>query len=137
MAEKYNPKKIKTFYGLLAGLIAYIVTGLMALYLLRIAWSGYAAASKNKSYTFEMKLSRLFIGILAALAAGIISTTLANDRGKTAWLTGVIICCFAAYIHFFRVWADYPVWYHFSYLLTIIPITGLSYYLMRKGSDLR
>ena len=130
--DKKSQKRTKTFYALLAGLTSYILVGLSGLYLLSTVWTDYALASKNKSYTFEMKLSRLFIGVLAAVFAGIVPTLIANDRGKTAWFVGVIIFCFAACNHFFLVWTDYPAWYHFSYLLPIIPITGLSHYLVSR-----
>jgi len=122
----------KRNYGILSGLTVYIIVGATGLYLLRTCWSDYAIASKDKSYTFEMLLSRLLIGILASAFAGIIATKIANDEGKSAWLVGTIVFCIAAYIHFFRVWTDYPAWYHFAYLLPIIPITGLSHYLFAK-----
>ena len=63
--------------------------------------------------------------------AGVLATKVANDEGKTAWFVGAMVFCGAAYVHFFRVWADYPVWYHFAYLLPIIPVTGLSHYFTR------
>ena len=80
-----------------------------------------------------MLLSRLLIGILASVFAGIIATKTANDEGKSAWTVGVIILCIASYIHFFKVWKDYPAWYHLAYLLPIIPITGLSRILFPKN----
>ena len=97
-----------------------MIVGSFGLYLLLKCWPAYAIASKDKSYTFEMLLSRLSVGILASVLAGIIATKVANDEGKTAWFVGVIVFCVAAYIHFFRVWTDYPVWYHFAYLIPIL-----------------
>ena len=121
-----------TFYGILSGLTVYAMIGTIGLYMLRICWHEYSIASMDKSYTFEMLLSRLSVGIIASVFAGIFATKIANEKGKTAWLVGVIVFCVAAYIHFFRVWADYPAWYHFTYLAPIIPITGLSHYLAAK-----
>lgn len=127
-----NRTSNKIFYGILAGLIAYIITGSIGLYLLRNCWTDYAIASKDKSYTFEMLLFRLFVGISASIIAGVIATKITNDKGKSAWFVGTIVFFFAAYIHFFRVWSEYPGWYHVAYLLPIIPITGLSHYLISK-----
>jgi chromate transport protein ChrA len=131
MDKKVGQAKI-IFYGILSGLIAYMIIGSLCLYLLLISWADYAVHSKDKSYTFEMLLSRLFIGIIASIIAGIIATKMTNDKEKSAWFVGTIIFFIAAYNHFFMVWTDYPVWYHFAYLLPIIPITGLSHYFFCK-----
>ena len=122
----------KKKYGILSGLTVYIISGSIGLYLLRTWWPDYAIASKDKSYTVDMLWSRLVIGILASVCAGIVTTKMASDKGKSAWSVGTILFCIAAYIHFFRVWTDYPAWYHFVYLLSILPITGLSHHLFAK-----
>ncbi|MCW3119269.1 MAG: hypothetical protein JWM28_3351 [Chitinophagaceae bacterium] len=128
----------KTLYGILSGLIVYAIIGSFCLYLLLKCWPAYAIAARDKSYSFEMLLSRLSIGIFASILAGIFATKISEDGGKSACVLGVIVFCFAAYTHFFRVWADYPIWYHFAYLLPIIPVTGLSHHFNRSaGKKLR
>ena len=122
----------KTLYGILSGIIVYAVVGLSGLYLLRICWTDYAIAARDKSYTVGMLLSRLLVGLLASVLAGIVATKVADEKADTAWRVGAIVFCVAAYIHFLRVWADYPEWYHFAYLLPIIPVTGISHYLFSK-----
>jgi hypothetical protein len=131
MAGNLNESK-KTLYGALAGLAAYAIVGSLGLFLLLKCWPGYAIASKDKSYTFKMLLLRLLVGTLAIIFASVVATKIPNGKKKSAWLVGTIVCCVAAYIHFFRVWADYPVWYHVAYLFPILPITGLSLYVIAK-----
>ena len=120
--------------GILAGLASYAIIGSLGLYLLKIGWADYAIASKDKSYTLAMLLSRLLVGILASIAAGISAAKISNDNVKSAWFVGAIVFCWAAYIHIFEVWTDYPIWYHLAYLLPIIPIIGLSHYLIANGN---
>lgn len=128
-----NQKTLLLFLGILAGLIAYTIIGSLGLYLLRISWADYAIHSRDKSYTLEMLLSRLSIGILAAVASGISAAKIANDNGRSAWFVGAILFCVGSYFHFnTAVWTEYPVWYHFAYVLPIIPITGLSNYYFCK-----
>jgi hypothetical protein len=129
-----NPKTKHLFFGILAGLIAYAMIGSFGLFILRISWADYAIASKDKSYTSTMMIFRLSVGILAATFAGISATKIANDEGKSAWFVGIIIFCVSSYNHFLTsVWTDYPIWYHFAFVLPIIPVTGLSrYVLVRK-----
>jgi len=123
----------KSGLSVLAGLIGYATSGSLGLYLLKTFWVEYAKSSVDKSYTFEMLLSRLFVGFVAAVTASILTTKTSKQPWKTSWIVGIIVFSVAAYIHFIRVWTDYPIWYHFSYLLLIIPIIKLtSYYLTKK-----
>jgi hypothetical protein len=131
-----NKRIIDLIFGILTGLIAYSIIGKLGLYLLQISWADYAIHSKDKLYTLEMLLSRLFIGILAAIIASISATKVANDRGKSAWVVGAIVFCVGSYIHLITlVWTEYPLWYHFAFLLPIIPVIGLShYFFLRNGN---
>ena len=132
---KNRTGKQHIFYGIVAGLIVYVIIGSIGLYLLRICWADYAIANKDKSYTFEMLLFRLLVGIFSSVIAGAITTKITSDRGKTAWFVGAIVFCVGLYIHFLTtVWGDYPIWYHFAYVLPILPITGLSHYLLVKAT---
>ena len=130
MKTKYTKDLI---FGVVFGLIAYCFVGKLGLYLLQIIWYEYAIHDKDKLYTFKMFLSRLFMGVLAAISASIIATKVADDRGKSAWFVGAIVFFVASYIHLLTVvWTEYPVWYHFAYLLPIIPIIGLGHRIFKK-----
>jgi hypothetical protein len=128
---------MKFYLGIITGLIIYAIIGLLGLYLLKICWVGYNIASLDKSYTIQMLLSRLLVATLASVTAGISGSKIANDKGKSSWFVAVIVFCIAGYTHFVLVWTDYPVWYHFAYLLPIIPTIGLCHYFIdsRKRSS--
>lgn len=80
-----------------------------------------------------MLFARLLVGLLAATTASISATKLANDSGKSAWVVGTLVLIVASYIHLLTaVWREYPVWYHWAYLLPILPVTGLIHSLLRK-----
>lgn len=122
----------KAIYGIIGGIVMYAIIGLLGLFLLKFFWTDYAIATKDKSYTFSMKLLRLTVGTFASIFAGITAQIIAKDKGKTAWFVGIIIFCIVGYNHFFLIWADYPAWYHLAYLIPIIPVVGLSHYLLNK-----
>ncbi len=125
-------KSIKVGFSILSGLIGYAVIGKLGLYLLQLGWADYALKSIDKSYTLEMLLSRQFVGILASLTAGIITTKIENDKSKTAWFVGIIIFCGGSYIHFItKTWFEYPIWYHFTYVLLIIPAILFGRFLVK------
>ncbi|WP_374948141.1 hypothetical protein [Mucilaginibacter sp.] len=128
-----NNKQLRnTIAGVISGLVAYSAIGKLGLYLLQLSWAEYAVHNTDKKYTVTMLLARLVMGMLAAIAAGIICAILAKDKGKSAWLVSVIVFLVAAYIHLLTaVWMEYPVWYHFTYLLPIIPTIMLSHHLAK------
>ncbi len=129
-------KRTTLVLGILAGLIAYAVIGKLGMFLLQVSWTDYAIHSIDKSFTLEMLLSRQLVGILASIFAGIASTKMANHNEKAAWFVGIIIFCGGSYIHFLtKTWTEYPVWYHFTYVLLIIPVIVLSRFLLHtEGS---
>jgi hypothetical protein len=131
--KQLNPLKArKVFFGILAGPILYVFIGTISLYLLKISWTDYAIASIDKSYTIEMLLCRLAAGIIAAIVTGVVTTKIANDNGRSAWLVGIFVFCVAAFIHFVQIWNDYPAWYHFAYVVPIVPVVGLSGFFIRS-----
>ncbi|MFN8283452.1 MAG: hypothetical protein U0U67_09580 [Chitinophagales bacterium] len=128
-----SKETLKLGLSILAGLVGYATIGSLGLYLLKACWTEYAKSSIDKSYTLEMLLSRLFVATIAAITAGILTTKTSKRQGKSIWFVAITIFSIAAYIHFFRVWTDYPIWYHLTYLLSIIPIIKLiNYYLTEK-----
>ncbi|MBV9987058.1 MAG: hypothetical protein JO301_05230 [Chitinophagaceae bacterium] len=115
----------KTGISELAGLVVFAIIGASGLYLLRRCWPAYAVAAADKSYTIGMLWARLGAGILASILSTMTATFIAKDRGNSAVLTGLLLFAISAYIHFCRVWNDYPVWYHLTYLSSLILIPML------------
>jgi uncharacterized membrane protein YgdD (TMEM256/DUF423 family) len=125
-------KAIKLIFGIITGLITYLIIGKFGLYMLQFCWDDYATHSIDKLYSLEMFLSRQLVGLLASITASICTRKIANDI-KSVWIVGIIIFCGGSYIHFMTItWVEYPIWYHFVYVLPIIPTIGLSHYLFFK-----
>lgn len=128
-----SKETIKFILSIFAGLVGYATVGSLGLYLLKMCWTDYAMSSIDKSYTLEMLLSRLFVALIAAISASILTTKTSKQQGNSIGYIAIIIFSIATYIHLFRVWTDYPIWYHLTYLLPIIPIILLTnYYLTKK-----
>lgn len=110
--------------AVLGGLVSWLLLGATGLALLRF-WPDYAAAEPTKAYTFAMMIARLTVAVIASVIAGAMAAKMSRTGAAAAWWVGVILLGGSAPIHLVRVWADYPAWYHFAYLL-LIPVTGLS-----------
>jgi len=100
---------------------------------LRAAWPDYAAAEPEKTYTLAMLFARLGIAAILTAAAGGVATLVAGDRGLAAWCVGGLFLLVSLPVHLDTVWDDYPAWYHFVYLLSLVPIAGFSGRLLRRA----
>lgn len=101
--------------------------------LLRAVWPDYALADPEKAYTLTMLFVRLLIFSSMIAAAAGVATVVAGDK-RVAWIAGGLILAVSIPPHLYpgTVWDDYPVWYHFVYLLSILPIAVLAGGLARR-----
>jgi hypothetical protein len=110
--------------GVLPGLLAFPVAGLIGLAALSALWPAYASAVPTKAYSTAMLLSRLGVSVAASIVAGLVAGALGGPRASRTM--GYVLTAVSAVIHVGIVWPDYPVWYHMVYLLSLVPITALA-----------
>ena len=68
-----------------------------------------------------MKVARLSIGALATLAAGWVAALVA--RSTTAALVAGALLLVAFIPQHILLWDQFPVWYHMTFLLSLVPLT--------------
>ena len=109
--------------SLVAGAFVWQVALASTMGLLRLAWPDYDAAYPDRAYTLSMLLTRLvvFSGVIAATSAT--AAVVARDR-RLAWVAGLVILGFSIPPHLYpgHIWAEYPAWYHYAYLVLIVPV---------------
>ena len=110
--------------GLGAGVVCALGIARLALWTLQAAWPEYAAALPQKEFTLPMLLSRLSIAVLLTVAAASAATLVAGDR-RASWMLGCLIVVVSLPSHLHYSWADYPLWYHAVYLVSIVPLAVL------------
>ena len=110
--------------GVLPGLLAWLVAGLIGLAGLSALWPAYASAVPTKAFSTVMLLARLGVSVAASIVAGLVASGLGGARAARA--VGYVLTALSAVVHVGVVWADYPVWYHAVYLLSLVPITALA-----------
>jgi hypothetical protein len=118
--------------GILVGFAAWVTVAGFGFLLLRTTWSSYAAAEPTKSYTLSMLISRLMVGVVCTLAAGAVAALVAKGSRTTSLFLGIVLLLISAPVHLpiefglhVSIWADYPAWYHFTFLLPLAPLTVL------------
>lgn len=123
---------IRSIGAFLAGLAAWVVIVSLLDRVLRIGIPGYALAEPSMHFTLVMELARLSIAAVTSVLAGAIMGAIAQPRpGRlVTLLLGVLLL--AGFIpEHVRLWTLFPVWYHLSFLVPLLPLLFLGHGLMR------
>jgi hypothetical protein len=112
----------KTIVGVIAGLAAWVAIIVVAGMIMRLSWPAYASVADAKTFTLPMLVARLSIGALATVSSGCIATLVAPESMVARLLPGLILL--VAFIpQHIALWETFPVWYHLTFLLTLVPPT--------------
>ena len=118
--------------AIVAGLVAWAVVVTILNFGLRAAIPGYHEAEATLQSTTAMKIGRLTEAALASLAAGAVVALIAPAKKWAPWLVGLIVLAMFLPVHV-KLWHAFPVWYHLSFLVPLVPLVALGAALA-KGS---
>jgi hypothetical protein len=120
----------KKILGVVAGLAAWIVIVVVSGTLMRRLWPAYALVADAMTFSLPMLVARLSISAIATLAAGLVTAMIAPRAALARVMPGVALL--VAFIpQHVMLWDKFPVWYHLTFLLSLVPLTYLG------GSHLR
>ncbi len=114
----------KAALGVVAGLGAWVAIAAVAALIMRSSWPAYARVADAMTFTLPMMLARLSIGALATLAAGWVTAAIAPRPMLVRLMPGLILLVAFVPQHI-ALWNSFPVWYHFTFLLSLVPLTYL------------
>jgi hypothetical protein len=116
---------IRGALAVIVGLVTWtiIATGLDML--LRFALTGYAAAEPQLHFTLGMMIARLTLpGAIPSVGAGFASAWISGGNHRV--ITVLIIILLAAFIPaHYHLWTTFPLWYHLTFLASLILLTLL------------
>ena len=115
---------LKGILGVLAGLVAFVVVATIGGVILRLSWPAYAHVAASMAFTLPMLITRLSIGAVATVAAGLVAAIVARRLPRVAPATGAALLLLFIPQHIL-IWARFPVWYHLTFLLSLLPLTYL------------
>jgi O-antigen ligase len=118
------PSIFRTIGAVVSALAAWIFVATALNLPLRIAWPHYHEAEAVFNFTLAMKLARLALGALSSLAAGFVAAWIGKGRTRAAMLTGVILLGLFIPDHYL-LWSKFPIWYHLTFLVSLVPLTLL------------
>ena len=123
---------LRAVAAIVAGLVAWAIVVTILNFGLRAAIPGYHEAEATLQFTMAMKIGRLTEAALASLAAGAVVALIAPAKKWAPWLVGLIVLAMFLPVHV-KLWHAFPVWYHLSFLVPLVPLVALGAALA-KGS---
>ncbi len=116
--------------GIVAGVVAWVLAASLLNRGVSTALPGYAGAELNMTFTLSMMTVRLILGALASLIAGAATGWIDRPGGPAAWIVGAMLLAAFIPMHV-AVWDLFPVWYHLTFLVTLVPLMLLGSLLAR------
>jgi hypothetical protein len=110
--------------AVIAGLVVWVIVITVVGSIMRNAWPAYASVAEAMTFTLPMMFARLSIGAVATVLAGWVAALIARRSTVAILVTGAILL--AAFIpQHISLWEKFPVWYHLTFLLSLVPLTVL------------
>jgi hypothetical protein len=107
--------------GVVAGLAAWMMIVTVVGAIMRLSWPAYAKVADAMTFTLPMLVARLSIGALATLATGVVTARIAPSR-LVRLIPGVLLLIAFIPVHM-MLWEKFPVWYHLTFLLSLVPLS--------------
>jgi len=115
---------LRTVGAVIAGLFTWFFVATVVNLALRAWWPHYHEAEIAFDFTLAMKFARLVLGAISTLGAGFVAAWIDKGRMRAATLTGIVLLGLFIPGHY-RIWDKFPVWYHLTFLLSLLPLTLL------------
>ena len=120
--------------GVLIGAVAvWLVVATIGHRLMCAVWPDYAAATPLLVFTLPMKLARLALSTVSTLIAAAAASRLSAARWLPVALGCALILLFLP--EHYMIWHRLPVWYHLTFLCSLIPLTILGARIGRRKAD--
>jgi hypothetical protein len=114
----------RTVVSIVAGLLAWIVVATLLNFGFRLWLPGYALAEPRMAFTLGMLIARLVLSAIAGFAAGAVVRQIAPTNPIAPWFAGLLLVVLFLPVHV-ELWHKFPVWYHLTFLLSIVPLVVL------------
>jgi hypothetical protein len=122
----------RTVGSIVAGLIVWAIVVTLLNFGLRAAIPNYHAAEATLQFSMAMKIGRLTEATLASIAAGAVVGWIEPTKRWASAIVGLIILGMFVPVHV-GLWSKFPLWYHLTFLVPIIPLVVLGGMLVRSS----
>jgi predicted benzoate:H+ symporter BenE len=127
---------VKRILGVIAGLLVFVAVATVAGVIMRLTWPAYSRVASAMLFTLPMLITRLSIGAVATLAAGLVTAAVTRGSAGATLAIGVLLLLVFVPEHIV-IWPKFPVWYHLTFLVSLIPLTYLGGTALYKRRERR
>ena len=124
----------RSILACLAGLLTWIVVVTVINRVLRLSLPNYTAAEQTLQFTLGMKWARLLMAIVTSVVAGAVTGWISRSIRWGPLIVGSVVLAMFVPVHI-GIWSKFPVWYHLTFLLTIIPAVLVGALLPPRGNE--
>ena len=110
--------------GVVVGLAVWVGVVTAAGLVMRASWPAYARVADAMTFTLAMMIARLVIGAAATLAMGL-AASVVSRRSPVATLAAGVLLLLAFIPQHISLWDKFPLWYHLTFLLSLVPLAYL------------
>jgi hypothetical protein len=121
----------RNIIGVVTGLAVWLAIAIVAGLVMRETWPAYASVAEAMTFTLPMMIARLSIGAFATVAMGFVTACITHSA--IARLIPGIILLIAFIPQHAMLWDKFPLWYHLSFLLSLVPLTYLGNSIARSA----
>jgi hypothetical protein len=122
----------RTIVAIIAGLVGWAVIVTVINWGLRLGLPGYRLAEPTLVFTLGMKIARLTMAAITSVAAGALVRVIAPASRVAPWIVGLIILALFLPAHV-QLWHRFPIWYHLSFLVPLVPLVALGAWLASRA----
>jgi len=113
----------RNFIGVVTGLAAWLAITVVAGLIMRETWPAYASVADAMTFTLSMMIVRLSIGAFGTVSMGFVTACI-TQSALARLIPGLILLIVFVPVHV-MLWYKFPIWYHLSFLLSLVPLTYL------------
>ena len=126
----------RSILACLSGLLTWAIVVTVINRVLRLSIPNYTAAEQTLQFTLGMMWSRLLMAVVTSVVAGAVAGWISRPSRWAPWIVGGVVLAMFVPVHI-AIWSKFPVWYHLTFLLTIIPAVVVGARLsLRRSKDL-
>ena len=113
--------KVRSIIGVVTGLVVWLAIATVAGLIMRGTWPAYASVAEAMTFTLAMMFARLSIGAFATISMGFVTACI--TQSAVARLIPGVILLIAFIPQHVMLWDKFPLWYHLTFLLSLVPLT--------------
>jgi len=116
---------IRAAVPVIVGLIVWVACATGLDIVLRFTLPGYAAAEPQLQFTLPMMIARLALpGAVPSVCAGFATAWAGRGDRRPVIAVAVILLLMFIPAHY-RLWSQFPIWYHLTFLGSLVLLTLL------------